>query len=433
MNLEATFSLHSRRQFLRRFGLGAAATWTLPVFLERTFSALEASAAAATQAITGKDAPILVVLQLAGGNDGLNTLVPFADGAYYKNRPKLGVSADKVLKLNDYAGFNPGMTSLKSLYDEGLIGIVQGVGYPNPNRSHFRSTEIWQTASDSEKVINKGWIGRFFDNCCKGADPTVGVTLTREFPQAFAAQTPTGVSVEAGLRLGKRRNMRNMRNMRDSEEDLMMDESSGGSIDMLSGSARPELSPFEYLQRTALDAQLSQDKIRDILANIPASSAFPKTRLGQQFSLISRLIAGELPTRIYYLSQGGFDTHNNQVPSHSRLLADFSDAVTAFVREMQTQGNYSRVMLMTFSEFGRRVRENDSGGTDHGTAAPVFLSGGALKPGLHGDPPSLTKLDDGDLIHTVDFRDVYATFLDKWLGADSVDVLGARFRHVGFV
>ncbi|HEY5895379.1 MAG TPA: DUF1501 domain-containing protein [Chthoniobacterales bacterium] len=427
MNLESTFSLQSRRQFLRRIGLGAAATWTLPIFIERTFGTLEASASDVTQAVTGKDAPILVILQLAGGNDGLNTVVPFADDAYYRDRPKIGVPANTVLRLNDHVGLNPRMTGLKSLYDEGLLAIVQGVGYPNPNRSHFRATEIWQTASDSEKTINKGWIGRFFDNCCRDAAPTVGVTLTREIPQVFAAQTPTGVALAANPDLGKRRSMR------DLEEDILMGGGSGGSIDMLGSSSRSELSPLEYLQRTTLDAQVSQDKIADILSRIPSSSAFPKTQLGQQFSLISRLIAGKLPTRIYYLSQGGFDTHNNQVPSHSRLVADFSDAVTTFVREMQSQGNYSRVMLMTFSEFGRRVRENESGGTDHGTAAPMFLVGGALKPGLHGNHPSLTKLDDGDLIHTVDFRTVYATLLDKWLEADSAKVLGAKFQHLGFV
>src|SRR6202011_2291897 len=175
--------------------LGAAASWTLPVFLEKTFFALDAMAAdAVTQAVTGRDGTILVVLQMAGGNDGLNMVVPFADDAYYRSRPKLGIPADKILKLDSYAGLNPELGGLKSLFDEGHLSVIQGVGYPNPNRSHFRSTEIWQTASDADRNENEGWLGKYFDNCCAGADPTVGVAIGDQTPQAFAAKTPTGVT-----------------------------------------------------------------------------------------------------------------------------------------------------------------------------------------------------------------------------------------------
>ncbi|MFL6595595.1 MAG: DUF1501 domain-containing protein, partial [Chthoniobacterales bacterium] len=163
-------TLHTRRSFLRTSALGAAAAWTLPVFIEKTFLALHAQAAdALTQSLTGKDGRILVVLQLAGGNDGLNTIVPFADDIYYRSRPKLGIAADKVLKLDNYAGLNGRLTGLKSLFDDGHLAVVQGVGYPNPNRSHFRSTEIWQTASDAERNENEGWLGKYFDSCCRGA------------------------------------------------------------------------------------------------------------------------------------------------------------------------------------------------------------------------------------------------------------------------
>src|SRR6266571_8114520 len=188
-------TLHTRRQFLRTSMLGAAASWTLPVFLEKTFFALDAMAAGAlTQTTTGKDGPILVVLQMAGGNDGLNMVVPCADDIYYRSRPKLGLPADKVLKLNSYAGLNGKLTGLKALFDEGHLSVVQGAGYPNPNRSHFRSTEIWQTASDADRNVSEGWLGRYFDNCCAGADPTVGVAIGEEMPQAFSAKIPTGVT-----------------------------------------------------------------------------------------------------------------------------------------------------------------------------------------------------------------------------------------------
>src|SRR5437762_11544735 len=184
-------TLHTRRQFLSTSALGAAASWTLPVFLEKTFFALDAMAAdALTQTATGKDGTILVVLQMAGGNDGLNMVVPYADDAYYGSRPRLGLLADKVLKLNSYVGLNGELTDLKSLFDEGHLGIVQGVGYPNPNRSHFRSTEIWQTASDADRNVSEGWLGRYFDNCCAGADPTVGIANGQGMPPASAANAP---------------------------------------------------------------------------------------------------------------------------------------------------------------------------------------------------------------------------------------------------
>ena len=189
-------TLQTRRKFLRTSVLGAAASWTLPVFIEKTFFALNALATdAITQTVTGKDGTILVVLQLAGGNDGLNTVIPFAEDNYHRVRPKLALPADKVLKLDSYVGLNPRLTGLKTLHDSGELAIVQGVGYPNPNRSHFRSTDIWQTASDANQFSSEGWIGRYFDNCCSGADPTVGVAIGDQSPQAFSAKNRTGVTL----------------------------------------------------------------------------------------------------------------------------------------------------------------------------------------------------------------------------------------------
>jgi len=436
-----TNGLHTRRAFLRTSMLGAAASWTLPVFLEKTFLALDAQAAdSAIQTVTGKDNPILVVLQMAGGNDGLNTVIPYADDAYHKARPIIGIGADKAIKINDYIGLHPKMTGLKGLYDEGHLSILQGVGYPNPNRSHFRATEIWQTASDADKTESYGWLGRYFDSCCKGADPTVGVAIgTNEMPQSFAAETPTGISFSRpeqyrwvnGRGPDGPSSEAIYKELNQPDGDTtgrMNDENDGGSIGMIAGGGHQDNSnPLDFLQRTALDAQLSSDKILEISRKFKPAVDYPKGQLADSLSLVGRMIAGGLPTRVYYVSQGGYDTHTNQVATHDRLMGELSDALTAFCTDLKAQGNFNRVMVMTFSEFGRRVTQNASNGTDHGAAAPMFVLGGGAKPGLFGKYPSLTTLNGGDLVYNVDFRSVYATILEKWLKAPSKVVLGKNF------
>jgi uncharacterized protein (DUF1501 family) len=427
----------TRRHFLRTSILGAALSWTVPVFVERTFSLLKAEAAeSATQIPTGKDHPILVVLQLAGGNDGLNAVIPFADDAYYRARPTINIPKDKVLTLDSYVGFNPRMAPLKKLYDQGKLALLQGVGYPNPNRSHFRSTEIWQTASDADRFIRTGWLGRYFDSCCSGQDPTTGLTVGSQLPQAFTAEHATGIAFTPGGRLdfGKEP---------DTSEQVVFDElngisqdhdvSAGGSIASIAGPSESSLSAIEYLQRTALDAQVGTDKIGAILKKVKAEANYPKTPLGNELSLIARLISGGLPTRVYYTSQGGYDTHSAQENSHNNLLGQLAEALVAFSQDLTAKGIFDRVLVMSFSEFGRRVTENASRGTDHGTAAPMFICGGNIKPGLYGKHPSLDRLDQGDLIHTVDFRSVYATILEKWMQAPASKILGRGFTELGFV
>ena len=433
-------TLHTRRQFLRTSMLGAAASWTLPVFLEKTFFALDAVAAdALTQTATGKDGTILVVLQMAGGNDGLNMVVPYADDIYYRSRPKLGLPADKVLKLNSYAGLNGKLTGLKALFDEGHLSVVQGIGYPNPNRSHFRSTEIWQTASDADRNESEGWLGRYFDNCCAGADPTVGVAIGEEMPQAFAAKTPTGItfsepeqfswrpSEKVEGRMSAEESFFRQLNGSGGGEETLLTASEGGSIGAIPGKSKTDLSTIDFLQRTALDAQLSSDKILAIARKYESNVPYPQGRLAASLSMIARMIAGGLPTRVYYVSQGGFDTHAGQVNAHERLMGELNDALSAFATDLKQQGNFDRVLLITFSEFGRRLVENANGGTDHGAAAPMFIVGGAVKPGLFGKYPSLSDLDYGDLKFNTDFRSVYGTVLDKWLRAPSQVVLGRKF------
>ena len=430
-------SLKTRREFLRTTVLGGAVSWTVPSFLANTFSALQAEAAdQATQATTGRDGTILVVLQMAGGNDGLNTVVPFANDSYHRARPRIGLSESKVLKLNDEVGLHPNLTGFKELYDAGRLSLVQGVGYPNPNRSHFRSTEIWQTASGANEIESYGWLGRYFDNACAGCDPTVGVSIGRQMPQAFAARNPTGISLDTpqnyrfippGRSGGAeaRETEESYRQLNQPEENMA--ENSGGTIGAIPGPVKHAGSALDFLERTALDAQISSDTILAIANRGANQATYPASPLGNSLKLMARLIGGGLHTRVFYASQGGYDTHTNQLATQDRLLKDLGDSVQAFVQDMQAQGNLGRVLLMTFSEFGRRVAENANGGTDHGAAAPMFIIGDKVKAGLLGRYPSLDDLFQGDLKYNVDFRSVYACVLEKWLKTSSEPILGRRF------
>jgi len=437
-------TLQTRREFLRTSLLGVAATWTLPVFLEKTFFALDAMAAnAVTQTATGKDGTILVVLQLAGGNDGLNTVVPYADDAYHRARPRLALPNEQILTIDHYVGLNPKLAGLKSLYEEGHLAIVQGVGYPNPNRSHFRSTEIWQTASDADRNETHGWLGRYFDNCCSGADPTIGVAIGEEMPQAFAAKNPTGITFSRPEQFRWRASASNTGHMSTEEiffrqlngfdEENTPAATDGASIGTLPGTSKSDLSTLDFLQRTALDAQLSSDKILAIARKYKSTIPYPQGQLAASLNTIARMIAGGLTTRVYYASQGGFDTHAGQFNTHERLITELNDTIAAFVADLKQQGNFERVLLITFSEFGRRVAENANGGTDHGTAAPMFVLGGRVKPGLFGKHPSLTDLDHGDLKFNTDFRSVYGTVLDSWLNTPSQIVLGRKFPSLAIL
>jgi uncharacterized protein (DUF1501 family) len=433
--MKRDIDLLTRRAFLHTSLLGAALSWTIPVFLERTFMTLNAQAAdSSRQTATGKDHPILVVLQLAGGNDGLNTVIPFGDDLYYKERPKLAVPKEQVLCLDGLVGLHPNLAPLKNLYDSGNLAIIQGVGYPNPNRSHFRSTEIWQTASDAQQNLNRGWIGRYFDNCCAGAEPTVGVVLGEQLPEAFNGASPTGVAVGKPGNLGFDRETDPDEAHLFSELNVLEPSSmSGDSIGNLAGPSRSGLSALEYLQRTALDAQVSTDKIKQVLKGTKNEAAYPKSQLGNSLALISRLIAGGLPTRVYYASQGGYDTHAGQVNTHKRLLNELGTSLAAFCSDLRAKSVFDQVLVMTFSEFGRRVSENANGGTDHGTAAPMFVCGGSVQPGLYGTQPPLNRLDAGDLLYNVDFRSVYSTILSKWMQAPAAHVLGRDFPNLNFV
>jgi uncharacterized protein (DUF1501 family) len=432
MKREPTFQ--TRREFLKSTMVGGAVAWTVPTFLANTFSALHA----ADDGVTGRDGTILVVIQMAGGNDGLNTVVPFTDDHYHRARRQLKLPAKSLLKINDTLALNPSLSGFKELFDAGQLSIVQGVGYPNPNRSHFRSTEIWQTASDAGKFEKYGWIGRYFDNACAGCDPTIGVNVGRQMPQAFASKKPMGVSLDDPenyrfMADGKPDEM-SFRELNRSEE-MMSDSAAGTSIAAVPGKIIQRGSPLDFIERTALDAQVSSDKILAVSRRVQNHGTYPAAQLGNSLKLIARLIGGGLPTRIFYASQGGYDTHTNQAGAHDRLLRELGDSVKAFIDDLKAQGNLDRVVVMTFSEFGRRVAENANGGTDHGAAAPMFLAGSRIKAGLLGTHPSLAPQDllNGDLKFTTDFRSVYAGIIEGWLKTNSEPVLGRKFQPLSCV
>ncbi len=434
--------LQTRREFLstglKGLGLIAAGGY-VPAFVART--------ARATGSET--DANILVVIQLSGGNDGLNTVIPFADDLYHKARPTLGMSASQVLKLNDHLGLHPELAPLRGAFDAGEMAVIENVGYPNPNRSHFRSMEIWHTAGDSEGPREiTGWLGRYFDAQCRGADPTtlaksgdMGISIGKVMPQSFRNWSNVGIAVDnpetfqwnasgetVGLAKAQEAIFARL-NQPGSAADAMR----GTGLEGLGGIAGAEPETLDFLKHTAMNAILSGDRIRSALAKKAAHAAYPDSELGNQLQMISKLIAANFGTRVYYAHQGGFDTHSAQAGTHGRLLRDVAGSVRAFRAELRAHGNSSRVLVLAFSEFGRRVAENGSQGTDHGAAAPMFLFADKLKAGVHGNPPDLKNLVDGDVPHEVDFRQVYASVLEDWLGTSGEAVLKRKFAKASVI
>jgi uncharacterized protein (DUF1501 family) len=355
-----------------------------------------------------KDDRVLVVVQLSGGNDGLNTVVPYADDLYYRARPRVGLKRNRVLPLNDHVGLNDRLVDLIRLHDDGQLAVIQGVGYPNPDRSHFRSMEIWHTASGSDEFLSTGWIGRYFDNTCSGsARPQAGVAIGKERPQAFDGEKGFGVAFE-------RPDLYGWRNGGAKENEAR--------FQRLNRPGPCGNETLDFLRHTTSNAILSAREVQEACSRADVKQA--RGRGADPLAVVAGLIRGGLQTRIYYVSFGGFDTHANQVGQHDNLLARCGAALANFQKTLRRDGTADRVLTMVFSEFGRRVEENASGGTDHGTAAPMFLVGSGVKAGVHGSPPSLTDLQDGDLKHGVDFRSVYATVLERWFETPSEAILG---------
>lgn len=429
--------LSTRRVFLQKGLTILSVGATIPSFLDRSVLAMaDVDDVKRTQGPSGKDGKILVVVQLSGGNDGLNTVVPFADDAYHRARPNLRFGPDEVLKINDYLGLHPNLAPLKDLYDDGRMAIVQGVGYPNPNRSHFRSMDIWHSADPVKEVVTTGWLGRYFDNTCSGSDPHVGVSIGETMPLAMKGDRINPLSFERPEQYryngGDRQRYEQLNQLAGTSAAIQPDADEEKKVVRPTKKIEPATADqqLEFLSRTAMDAQVSSDTILRVTRSHNPPRPYPGGEFGQGLRTVAAMIKGGLPTRVYYVSLGGFDTHAGQRGRHDQLMQQFAQGVSAFWQDLRQQENDDRVLMMTFSEFGRRVNQNASGGTDHGAAAAMFLLGKAVKSGVVGRHPSLTDLDQGDLKFNIDFRSVYATVLQNWLDTPSKPVLGRQFERV---
>jgi uncharacterized protein (DUF1501 family) len=393
----------TRRDFLAR-GLRdsslIALAPTLPGFLARTAHA----------AAPGKDDRILVVVQLDGGNDGINTVVPFKDDGYAKYRRAIRLPEKRLIKINAEIGLHPSMRDASKLLESGRLAIVPGVGYPNPSRSHFRSREIWQSARLDEREHNGlGWIGRGLDGGPTTRDGAPGALLIG--PDSPPPALRGRRSVSAAL---------------DRLDDYALTDKEAETKKAGSTATDDELGRF--LRRSLLDAYTTADRLEAVAAARDGHASYPESELARRLGLTARLIKAGLGTRVYYLEQGDYDTHGHQLARHAPLLEDLAAALKAFLDDLSASRLADRVVVMIFSEFGRRVAENGSMGTDHGTAAPAFLAGPCVRPGLHGTYPSLMDLVDGDLKMTMDFRRVYATVLETWLGLPAKEAVGGAFE-----
>jgi len=358
---------------------------------------------------------VLVVLQLSGGNDGLNTVIPITNDIYYRERPKIGIAKKEAVVLTDEVGLNPALECFKGLYDDGSLSILNSVGYPNPDRSHFRSMDIWQSASNSNEYINSGWLGRYLDAQCKGCDkPTQALEIDDLLSLALKGKETSGLAFKDPRRLYSSSNERFYKEINAAHQ------------------ATEET--VDYLYKTMSQTISSADYIFEQSRLHPSSATYPGTELGKNLKTISTLIQSDINTKVYYVSLGSFDTHVNQEGQQKRLFTELNDAVKAFTADLKKNNRFQDVLLMTFSEFGRRVSQNASNGTDHGTANNMFfISGGLKQKGLLNALPDLSDLNDGDLKHKVDFKNVYATVLNKWLGTNDKMILGKQYDHLKFI
>ena len=389
-----------RRSFLRNLGLVAGAgtvSMALGNIPLRAFSRSFMN----IQAVNGK---VIVLLQLSGGNDGLNTIIPFEDSLYYNARPSLGIRKEDVIKLNNLTGMHPSLQPLKALYDEGMVAILQNVGYASPDRSHFRATDIWLSASDSNVVIDDGWVGRYLAKVLPDHNP-----INSEHPMAIQIGSTQSALLECtcqgtmGISFESPNQFYQLINGSTADNDPPPDTIAGNQLKYIK----------EIAALSIRYAQIIKEKA-DLVEN---KATYPNTRLARQLAIVAELIAGGLETPVYLTSIGGFDTHANQGGSHANLLTTVAQAIEAFQTDLRLLGIEDRVVLMTFSEFGRRVNQNGSGGTDHGTAAPLFVIGRNVYGGVYGNNPDLTDLDNsGDIKYRYDFRQLYATLLTQQLG-----------------
>lgn len=406
-----------RNTFLHR-SLGAAVAGSaLPAVFVR---------AASAQMVPGSVADpgnVLVIVQMSGGNDGLNTVIPYTDDAYHRARPTIGVDPKTVLRIDDRVAWNPALTGFDELYKDGRLALLQAVGYPDPNLSHFEATEIWETGSP-DRPQQYGWLGRYLDRRYPaGTKPPSAFETVALGDTLPAALVSAHVDVPAIGALGAF--------SYNTGRDLASKQSAGALYD----GAQPGTSPYlAMIADTAREAYHGGDVLRAKVAGYTPAVTYPTDGFAQQLKLAAQLIGTNTGTRIVFVSIGSFDTHAGQRAQQDRLLGYLGNGLLAFYRDLAAHGNDKRVLTLTFSEFGRRVTQNASNGTDHGTAMPVFVAGGSVRGGVYGDHPSLTDLDrNGNLKFATDFRSVYATVIARWLGSDPAAVLGASFAPIGFV
>ena len=373
----------NRRNFLTLTGTFTGGTLLLPDFLHAFGSQ--------KNLVIGEQC--LVFIQLNGGNDGLNTFIPYEDALYYDSRPKIAISKEDVISKNKGMALHPALKSFATMQQNGDLTIIQNVGYPEPNRSHFRSQEIWQTASNSKQYLNEGWLGRYLDLQCKEHQPTASVNFDSIDTLSLKGKEPNAITIKDPNRFKTRNEIDDTAKLSDN----------------------PQL---DFVRKIANSVSEGSDEIQKALAKSNAELTYPKTGLAKNLGWIARLIKGNLNSKVYYTSLGGFDTHDNQLAIHQRNLTELNDALFAFYTDLKKAQLLQNVTIVVFSEFGRRVKDNGNG-TDHGTAAPMFVIGGNNKGKIIGNNPNLYDLDKGDLKHEVDFRSVYASLLQNKMNFDS--------------
>lgn len=393
-----------RRDFLQYTGLTTSALM-IPGFL-RAFE----------NKVIQETSKRLIIVQLSGGNDGLNTCIPYQNDIYYSSRPKLAIPSNELLKLDDAFGFNPVMNGFADLFHQGEMAVFHAVGYPNPDRSHFRSMDIWHTASNSDEYYNTGWLGRLLDANCPGSEnPWFALEVDDTLSLAMKGNNQSGFAVKNPARL------------KNTLQNPVFDE----VLEMRSSVREEQNAELAFLYKTLASTRSGADYIAEKSGIQNNTSAYPQHEFGKSLQQIASFINKGIGSKVFYTGVSGFDTHVRQAETQKRLLKVVSDSIFQLRNDLKAAGNWNDTVVMVFSEFGRRVKQNASNGTDHGTANQVYLLGGNLKnSGFRNSPADLGDLDQGDLKHKIDFRRIYSTVLDNVIGFDSELVLKRKFEHV---
>jgi uncharacterized protein (DUF1501 family) len=394
-----------RRKFLKQNVL-ASSLFFVPSFVKAFENAIKSSLGFKK----------LVIVQLSGGNDGLNTIIPYTNDIYYKSRPNIAIAKNDCIKITDEFGINKNLAPLKNLYDKGYLSVINNVGYPNPIRSHFRSTDIWHTASDSNQYLNTGWLGRYID--IYGKKPYSGIELDDSLSLIMKGDVLKGIATKNPTSLYNNTKTPYFKKVLDSQRDVHLSEHNLG-----------------YLYKTMIEAKSSAKYIFETSKTYNSTLTYPNNPFGKQLKTTAQLINSSVESKVFYVSMGGFDTHVRQEKKQNKLLQTYSEAMDVFVKDLEQKDTFKDTLILTFSEFGRRVQQNAANGTDHGAANNVFIIGKNLKKqGFYNEAPNLIDLDkNGDIKYTVDFRSIYATILDKWLEVDDATILNKSYSKLGFI